>query len=274
MSLEKFKFLFSNDGFYCSSFLQLSKKLDPYEGKLFIDTFKKEFQVFIDAMNRFHEIDNFDPEKKKKALELKPKIELMIALLFELWHSFFLSTFSTSFTYDYSENYALWKIYPTNVEGKLSIEQGIALRIDEEHFMKLVNCAKLYLEATPAVHMLPELVDINYISESKYKKLCNTKITYETGKKLLKTATLTKTEHYQYEKEKRILINLYDKNTKEIQGGYLKLDIKELFLNEDMCTIFISPFAASAIKNEVKAILTKNALSNEFIKDSKIKVPK
>lgn len=259
MSLDKFESLLENQGLYFSSLTQLRESLDPVEGGIMQLNIENLIAQQLKMKYSSTELGNENINKNiKNILKIK--------------ENFYNNTFVSSFNADNIENYALWKIYPSNLKGELQVNQGIAIRINEGFFNKTVENPIFCFDDGSIIDTNRVILrKMDYQPMSKFKELASENILMNNCQDFYKIIHSVKPEYYQYENEKRAVFQFFEKNNNCCKGGFLKINLKEFFNTSEETSIFVSPFASKYMKDYVYFLLNKYELNaDELISRSEI----
>lgn len=125
LSLDKFISLLENSGLYFPTIKNLKNNIDPEECCIF------DYYTNI-KKQELKENNNLPIGINKKILEYHNSLN-------KIKQDAINNIFVCSFTNDDIENYALWKIYPTDLNGMQQINQGIAIKIRKSYFNELLQ---------------------------------------------------------------------------------------------------------------------------------------
>lgn len=285
LSLDKFVSILENNGLYFTTIHNLKQNIEPDECCI-LDYYLK-FQH--DDANKLQEeisfVKRLTPEVEKiinEDKEILTVVEKMKKFYekFEKSKNAFSSIckdaiqniFICSFTNDIVESYALWKIYPTDLNGNQQINQGIAIRFAKEHLLNIFKQPTFVFEDGTSIRKYRVfLKKMRYesrdkiIEYAKQLKDCNNCRTFYDLIHSLKI------EYYKYEKEERAVIQMFAENN-NCNGGFLKISPKDLF-KVGHTEIHISPFATKSLASYVEFLLKKFELDTDIlIKKSDIQV--
>ena len=254
MSLEKFESLLENQGLYFSSLTQLRKSLDPVEGGIMDLTIQNLVTQQLEV--KFNLIENLKNEN----------IDENIKKILNIRENFFNNTFVSSFNADKIENYALWKIYPTNLKGELQVNQGIAIRINENAFNRTIDNPVFCFDDGNMIKTSRVILrNMDYQPISEYNELATKTIFMDNCHDFYKIIHSAKPDYYRYENEKRAVFQFFDENKSNCKGGFLKINLKEFFNPFEETSIFISPFASKHVKDYVCFLLNKYELQADTL---------
>lgn len=282
LSLDKFSSLLNDKSLYLPSLKRLQLSMDPIEGstsKCLLNSAIRQMEKSSNGILSIKNWDNLDSTFKKLYKEsinaYKKFVDAPI-----------IYSFIYSMTYSERENYSLWHIYPTDLKGRVQINQGLSLKIDEEHFKsffvnKHISLKDYKLNLNIA---MPSLEDVIYKTKQEIDGLINSdKIPNQNEfLEFLHNVLLIKNDFYDFAKEKRYIVQLefdidaiihsdYESDTSFIKVSF---DIQKFF-NPDFCKIIISPFATENLKDYVKYLLMQQNIKNidDIVCDSEIMIP-
>ncbi len=264
LSLDKFCSLLENNGFYFTTIKNLKLNLEPDECSI-LEHYLKYQQDSISEMQNSIKNDEV----------LYNQLEKNKQDFFNICDDALENIFVCSFTNDSIENYALWKIYPTDLKGNQQVNQGIAICISRSHFIDIIQKPQFVLDdGTIFTQYKVFLKKMKYKSREKIiehsKQLLNSN-SCQTFYDLIHSS---KIEYYQYENEERAIIQLFSENKKYSKGGFLKLNLREFF-EVNQVKIYVSPFATKSLSSYVEFLLKKYGLNTAIIqKQSEIRVCK
>lgn len=258
ISLDKFVSLLKNHGLYFSTVQHLKTNIDPEEC-LIIDSYTNNQIVSIQSTLKDCFLDDIKQKFKQHIKDFEIIRENVIK-----------NIFVCSFTNDSVENYALWKIYPTDLNGTVQINQGLAIRFKKNHLINLFKQPKFVMNNGITIDKYRVFLrKMQYASKAdiveRAKILLDNKSCYEFYE-LLHSLKL---DFYKYEQEERAVIQMFDENKQNCLGGFLKIKLNELF--DDETKIFISPFAQNSLEGYIKYLLKEYKLNPDIlINNSKI----
>ena len=282
LSLDKFNSLLNNKSLYLPSLKRLQLSMDPIEGatsKCLLNSAIKQMEKSSNGILSIKNWDNLDRTFKKLYKESLNSYKKFV-------DAPIIYSFIYSMTYSERENYSLWHIYPTDLRGRVQINQGLSLKMDEEHFKTLfvnknisIQNNNLNLDIA-----MPSLENVIYKTKQEINELINSdKIPNQNEfHEFLHNISLIKNDFYDFAKEKRYIVELeydidaiihsdYKSDTSFIKVSF---DIKKFF-NPDFCKIIISPFATETLKDYVKFLLEKQNIkyTDDIVCDSEIAIP-
>ncbi len=295
MSLDKFEKLLENKGLYFSSGEQLQKSMDPIEGAI-IDCFVEMTNfAMVEFQNRLKDSKSVEKYKNRendptgiingfiaiysKLADGYEKAVSVCKIIENLCFSFKDKTFICSMHQNNDENYALWKIYPTDLKGELQVNQGIAIKINEKYLK--TNVGKLFKSLNGISKEKVKIIikNVKYVFPDKLPTE-TISATHELIKLIGEkpknySLFLFKTKYYKFAKEKRMFID-FSKSAKDIdlgQGGYLQFNNIKEFFNPQNVSVYVSPFATESFKKYVIYLLEQKGLDGEkLVKQSSIKI--
>lgn len=285
LSLDKFEWMLSNTALYLPSMKKLQVAMDPIEGAT-------SRRLVKNAINDIQKMINYIPEVGSKWNQrclnenFKSVISECESFADKLIDTKLNYSYIYSMSYGFKENYALWKIYPTDLLGVVQPNQGIALKIDKNHFSSLFknknieiknNILNLDIDKTLLENVIYKTKEeIQNIIEDKEK------INHKDFSNILKEVLLIKDICYKFAEEKRYIVNLkYDTDAInnyifEADKSFIniKFNMSELF-NPEYLNIIISPFANRSLTGYVKYLLKQQNVKDidKIVLKSEIAVP-
>ncbi len=251
LSLEKFISILENSGMYFSTIKNLKCNLDPEECCV-IDFFTNY---------KIKELSNY----KSLCGDLDKKLSNLKKTYCDIKNDVLDNIFVCSFTNDVVENYALWKIYPTDINGNTQINQGIAIKIDINYFKKLIENPCFVMSDGNIIDTYRVfLKEMDYKSRSEIIELAKLLDTIENCHKFYELLHSLKLEYYNYEKEVRAIIQMFSENKNNCTGGFLKLNLNELF-DIAHTQIILSPYAQKNLYDYVNFLLKKHGINKEIL---------
>lgn len=258
LSLDKFESLLKNNGLYFSTIQHLKTNIDPEEC-LLIDSYTNDQ---ISSIQNTLKDCVFD--------EIKQKVKQHIKDLEIIRENAIKNIFVCSFTNDGVENYALWKIYPTDLKGNVQINQGLAIRFKKKHLIKLFEQPKFVMDDGIIFEKYRVFLrKMQYASKIDIIERAKTLLNTNSCQEFYELLHSLKLDFYKYEQEERAVIQMFNENKKNSLGGFLKFKLEDLF--DDETKIFISPFAQNSLEGYVEYLLKKYKLNPDIlINNSKI----
>lgn len=299
MSLDKFEKLLENKGLYFSSAKQLRENLDPMEGAV-VDSLNQVVDklimpiipMFLDGKEKLDGVESFYNNRQNDQTgilngfgeiydKLREGTNAVIKIpetIKQICSNCITKMFICSMHCNDSENYALWKIYPTDLKGELQINQGIAVRINAQYIKNSMSNVFSSLNKNKVSEFNFDIEDVQYTFPDTLPEDSNlaldeiNKIKGEKPQKYFHL--LYKTKYYEYENEKRLIID-FSESHKDIdlgQGGYLHFNNMGDFFNPENVLVYVSPFASESFKKYVIYLLEQKGLDGKkLVKQSSIK---
>lgn len=253
LSLDKFISLLENSGLYFPTIKNLKNNIDPEECCIF------DYYTNI-KKQELKENNNLPIGINKKILEYHNSLN-------KIKQDAINNIFVCSFTNDDIENYALWKIYPTDLNGMQQINQGIAIKIRKSYFNELLQNPYFVMnDGTVITSYRLFIKTMNYQPREKIIDLAKSLDNLPSCSEFYNLIHSLKLEYYQYEKEVRAVLQLLSENKNCCNGGFLKFDLKKLF-DKNYSEIILSPFAQKCLSDYVKFLLEKHKIDGQILVD-------
>jgi len=251
LSLEKFISVLENSGIYFSTIKNLKCNLDPEECCV-IDFFTNY---------KIKELSNY----KSSCGDLDKKLNNLKKSYCDIKNDVLDNIFVCSFTNDVVENYALWKIYPTDINGNTQINQGIAIKIDIDYFKKLIENPCFVMSDGNIIDTYRVfLKEMDYKSRSEIIELAKHLDTVDNCHKFYELIHSLKLEYYKYENEIRAVIQMFAENNNNCTGGFLKFNLNKLF-DINHTQIILSPYAQNSLYDYVKFLLKRYGICEKIL---------
>lgn len=286
LSLDKFVSILENNGLYFTTIKNLKHNIEPDEccildyhleyNNVKVSELQNNIILIKKDMSVEDNIINNDSKTYNTIETIKHHSEQLKVLkkdFLKMYNGMIQNIFVCSFTNDFVENYALWKIYPTDLNGNLQINQGIALKFSKQHLLNIFENPKFILDDNTIIQRYKVLLrEMKYESRENIIEYSKQLTNDNNCRNFYELIHSLKIEYYKYEKEVRAVIQMFDENKNKCNGGFLKISPKDLF-KVGLVEIHISPFATKSLSSYVEFLLKEYELNSDLlIKKSDIQI--
>lgn len=278
VSLDKFISIIENQGLYFTTIQNLKNNVEPDECCILDYYLKTQIENTNALQKDINFVKKLTPEVER-IINKDKNLEIVLLKMKEYYYKFEQSKndfsnicsdaikniFVCSFSKDSTENYALWKIYPTDLNGNQQLNQGLALKFKKEHLLKIIQNPTMVLEdGTSINHYRVHLKEMQYKSREEIIVKAKQLLESESCKDFYELLHSLKLEYYQYEKEERAIMQMFGENKNNCKGGFLKIPLEEIFEAGQM-EIHISPYATKSLISYVEFLLNKYNINSDIL---------